>query len=184
MPTIVKNKFSPSVNILRDKGVAFDYTQTRNASQAASTILNNYRSGVRSFIIIGAYGTGKSSFLLALSQNLSKKTQHFSEFKKQFGALLEFDFIDIVGEYNSLEKYFSMLLGGKHNLTAELIIEALESKRRHLARKKKGLAILIDEFGKFLEYASKNNPELELYFIQQLAEWSNNVNRQQKVDKK
>ena len=34
--------------------------------------------------------------------------------------------------------------------------------------------ILIDEFGKFLEYASKNNPEKELYFVQQLAEFCNN----------
>ena len=34
--------------------------------------------------------------------------------------------------------------------------------------------MLIDEFGKFLEYASKHNPENELYFIQQLAEFCNN----------
>ncbi|MBM3454037.1 MAG: hypothetical protein FJX80_02695 [Bacteroidetes bacterium] len=175
MPTIVKNKFSPSVNILRDKGVAFEYTQTRNSSLSVNTILNNYRSGVRSFILIGAYGTGKSSFLLALSQALSKKIQHFSEFKKQFGVLPEFDFIDIVGEYSSLEKCFSKLLDEKQNLTADLIIEALEAKRKNLAKKKKGLAIVIDEFGKFLEYAAKNNPESELYFVQQLAEWANNA---------
>ncbi|HET8810342.1 MAG TPA: hypothetical protein VFM65_08770 [Flavobacteriaceae bacterium] len=34
--------------------------------------------------------------------------------------------------------------------------------------------LFIDEFGKFLEFASKNNPENELYFIQQLAEFCNN----------
>ncbi|MCF6173978.1 MAG: EAL domain-containing protein, partial [Campylobacteraceae bacterium] len=39
------------------------------------------------------------------------------------------------------------------------------------------LIISIDEFGKFLEYASKNNPEKEMYFIQQLAEFVNDVNR-------
>ena len=106
MPTIARNKFSPSVNIQRDKGVAFDYTQTRNASQAVNTILNNYRSGVRSFVLIGAYGTGKSSFLLALTQSLSKKSLHFSEYKKQISVLPDFEFIDVVGEYNSLEKCF------------------------------------------------------------------------------
>src|SRR5690606_17294059 len=37
------------------------------------------------------------------------------------------------------------------------------------------LFILIDEFGKFLEYACKHNPEKELYFIQQLAESCNNA---------
>ena len=36
-----------------------------------------------------------------------------------------------------------------------------------------GIAFIIDEFGKFLEYAAKNNPEVELYFIQQLCEWIN-----------
>jgi ribosomal protein S15P/S13E len=34
--------------------------------------------------------------------------------------------------------------------------------------------LFLDEFGKFLEYASKHNPENELYFIQQLAEFCNN----------
>lgn len=174
MPTIVKNKFSPSINIQRDKGVSFDYTQTRNASHAVNAILNNYRSGVRSFVLIGAYGTGKSSFLLALTQSISKKTLHFSEYKKQIGALPEFEFIDIVGEYTSLEKCFSKNFGSKHDLSSDLIISALEEKRRALAKKKKGLAIIIDEFGKFLEFASKNNPEAGLYFIQQLAEWANN----------
>ena len=33
---------------------------------------------------------------------------------------------------------------------------------------------MVDEFGKFLEYASKNDPDKELYFIQQLAEFCNN----------
>jgi hypothetical protein len=174
MATITKNKYSPSVNILRDKGAAFDYTQTRNASQAANTILNNYRSGVRSFVLIGAYGTGKSSFLLALSQSLSKRNSHFPELKKQFGSLPEFEFLDVVGEYGSLESYFNKILGNKKSFTSDLLIEELENKRKQVAKKKKGLAIVVDEFGKFLEFAAKNNPESELYFIQQLAEWANN----------
>src|SRR5205085_3353488 len=49
---------------------------------------------------------------------------------------------------------------------------------KQLQRKGKGLAFFIDEFGKFLEYAAKHNPEAELYFIQQLAEWINNSNSQ------
>ncbi|MCP4401992.1 MAG: hypothetical protein GY801_32420, partial [bacterium] len=35
------------------------------------------------------------------------------------------------------------------------------------------LVIAIDEFGKFLEYAASHSPEEELYFIQQLAEYAN-----------
>ena len=40
-----------------------------------------------------------------------------------------------------------------------------------------GLIILIDEFGKFLEYAAQTNPEEELYFIQELAEYVNDKNK-------
>ena len=36
------------------------------------------------------------------------------------------------------------------------------------------LILVIDEFGKFLEYASQHSPEKELYFIQQLSEFANN----------
>ncbi|MFL3663345.1 MAG: hypothetical protein ACJ04Q_05030 [Flavobacteriales bacterium] len=39
------------------------------------------------------------------------------------------------------------------------------------------LVISIDEFGKFLEFAANNNPEKEMYFIQQLAEFVNDPNR-------
>src|SRR5690606_11688769 len=50
-----------------------------------------------------------------------------------------------------------------------------DKKYKQLQRKGIGLAFIIDEFGKFLEYASKNNPGIELYFIQQLCEWINNT---------
>ena len=33
--------------------------------------------------------------------------------------------------------------------------------------------IIVDEYGKFLEYAAKNNSEESLYFIQELAEFIN-----------
>jgi hypothetical protein len=36
------------------------------------------------------------------------------------------------------------------------------------------MVIVVDEFGKFLEYAAQNAPEKELYFIQQLSEFVNN----------
>ena len=37
----------------------------------------------------------------------------------------------------------------------------------------KFLFIVVDEFGKVLEHAAKNNPERELYFLQKLAEFVN-----------
>ena len=45
-------------------------------------------------------------------------------------------------------------------------------------RSKNGLLVIaIDEFGKFLEYAAKFDPDRELYFIQQLAEFVNDTDR-------
>ncbi len=56
------------------------------------------------------------------------------------------------------------------------IIKAIDKQYKANRKKGKGLVILVDEFGKFLEFASKHNPESELYFIQQLAEWTNDSN--------
>ena len=54
------------------------------------------------------------------------------------------------------------------------IIEKLEQKRKSLLKKQKGLVVIIDEFGKFLEYAAENNSSEELFLLQQISEWSNN----------
>jgi len=172
--TTTRNKFSLSTNILRDKNIKIDYVSTRNANNALASILGEYKRGVRSYVIIGAYGTGKSSFLVALRQTLSKETNHFSEHDVSLRKLPEFEFIDVVGEYSSLEENLSELLSLDGKKTAQSIIRELEKKRKLLQKKGKGLVLVIDEFGKFLEYAAKNSPESELYLIQQIAEWVNN----------
>ena len=55
----------------------------------------------------------------------------------------------------------------------EDVIQLIDKYYKSIIKSGRGLAIVIDEFGKFLEYAAKNNPERELYFIQQLAEYVN-----------
>jgi hypothetical protein len=61
MPT----KFTTSVNIIRDKGRELNYIPTPNAIRIVDQICNDFKKGIRSFNIIGSYGTGKSSFLWA-----------------------------------------------------------------------------------------------------------------------
>ena len=73
------NNFSTSVNILRDTDKDFHYIPTPNAKQVVSQIVNDFKKGIRSFIIIGTYGTGKSSFLLALEQSI-RGTKRFLQF--------------------------------------------------------------------------------------------------------
>ena len=171
-----KIKFSPSINIIRDNDYEFNYIPTLNAAQAFSSILNDATLGIKSHVLIGAYGTGKSSFLLALKQTLEKTNIHFKGYQKVLNGTPSFEFISIVGEYGSFEGYFAKYynLGSQYS-TAD-VIKAIDKHYKVNKRKGKGLALLIDEFGKFLEYASKHNAESELYFIQQLAEWANDSN--------
>ncbi len=168
-----KIKYSPSVNIIRDNNYIINYVVTPNANRVFTSLLNDVLVGIKSHVLIGAFGTGKSSFLLSLKQTLEGKYTHFKGHQKLLNSIPKYEFLAIVGEYTSFEQYFAKMLQlGKGYTTAE-IIKSLDKKQSALKKKGMGLAILIDEFGKFLEFAAKNNPDSELYFIQQLAEWVN-----------
>lgn len=166
------NNFSTSVNILRDTDKDFHYIPTPNAKQVVSQIVNDFKKGIRSFNIIGTYGTGKSSFLLALEQSI-KGTKRF--FEPNFGASPKVDFVKIVGSYTSIVEQFADTFEVNTNKNKhENILSEIFNRYHSLGKNNGVLFIFLDEFGKFLEYASKHNPETELYFIQQLAEFCNN----------
>jgi hypothetical protein len=174
-----KIKFSPSINIQRDNEYDFDYIATPNSSKVFHQVLSDSLVGVKSHVIIGAYGTGKSSLLLAAKQTLSGRKVHFEGYDKLITQLPNFEFVPIVGTYASLTEQFAQLLNiQQKDYSANDIIKGLEKYYQKLQKKGKGLAFFIDEFGKFLEYAAKQNPEAELYFIQQLAEWINSSDHQ------
>jgi hypothetical protein len=177
--SITKIKFSPSINIRRDSQYDFDYIATPNSSKVFQQILSDTLVGVKSHVIIGAYGTGKSSLLLATEQTLNGFKKHFQGFDNIINQLPKFEFIEIVGTYSSITERFAEVLEIKQSdYSSNDLIKALEKYYKKAQKQGKGLAFLIDEFGKFLEYAAKYNPEVELYFIQQLAEWINNTNSQ------
>jgi ribosomal protein S15P/S13E len=166
------NNFSTSVNILRDTDKDFHYIPTPNAKQVVSQIVNDFKKGIRSFNIIGTYGTGKSSFLLALEQSI-KGTKRF--FEPNFGASHKVDFVKIVGSYSSIIEQFAEPFEVNTNKNKhENILSEIFNRYHPLGKNNGVLFIFLDEFGKFLEYAAKHNPETELYFIQQLAEFCNN----------
>ncbi|TGD58983.1 hypothetical protein [Flavobacterium humi] len=165
-------KFTTSTNIIRDTDRELKYIPTPNAIRISNQISNDFKLGIRSFNIIGSYGTGKSSFLWAIEQTLKAN-------KLYFGLNLisnpKIDFIKIVGEYQSLKDTLADLFeirNDKH--LSENIFSHIYNRYYDLDQKNPLLFIVIDEFGKFLEYASNNQPEKELYFIQQLAEFANN----------
>ena len=58
------------------------------------------------------------------------------------------------------------------------ILDSLKNYYVQCQEKRKFLLIVVDEFGKVLEHAAKNNPEKELYFLQKLSELVNVPTRQ------
>ncbi|MCZ4409100.1 hypothetical protein O3Q51_09785 [Cryomorphaceae bacterium 1068] len=159
------NKFSPSINIIRDENKDFNYILTPNSEKIAGQIGHDFKKGMHAFTMIGSYGTGKSSFVLELDKSIRGKGKLPIDlgFKPKKVQTLR-----IVGQYQSLIQYMHDLLDIKEDFEGnQKIFDALFE----LAGSSDLLLIYIDEFGKFLEYASKNNPDKELYFLQQLAEF-------------
>ena len=173
----MKHTFSLSANI--ENGFAKDaqYIVTPNGQHAIHSIVSDYQTGIHSFTIIGTYGTGKSSFLLALESDLQKqRKQQYLLNPKSLQQTAEFEILKIVGDYSEM----SILLQRSLNVEGSKISVLDELKAYYSRCQKQGkfLVIIIDEFGKVLEHAAKNNPEKELYFLQKLCEVVNNPQRQ------
>ncbi|MFH7018631.1 hypothetical protein [Flavobacterium sp. FlaQc-47] len=166
------NKFTTSVNIIRDKGKELNYIPTPNSNRVVNQIVNDFKKGNRSFNIIGSYGTGKSAFLWAFQQSLSNNKKYFGIHLLQKPTI---EFVNIVGEFRSIIETFADVFDvkSKKNIS-ENIFSEIFNKYHELGAENSILFLVIDEFGKFLEYASQHEPEKELYFIQQLAEFANN----------
>lgn len=163
-------KYTPSVNI--EYGVEdFNYIVTPNALQVTANIVSSYQTGIHSFTIIGSYGTGKSSFLLALESDLSNNTSNLLLNKKILGNFSSFEILNIVGDYESLSNILCEKI--RTDYDSKNIFDTLLKVYQRCANQDKMLIIAIDEFGKILEHAAKNNPEKELYFIQRFAEFVN-----------
>ena len=165
-----------SANIENGFPEGIQYIVTPNGKKAAQSIVDGFRSGIHSFSIIGTYGTGKSSFLLAFEEDLkannrNKRLINPSNLYDGKG----FEVMNIVGDYTEL----AVLLGRKLSVEgrSQSILDELKKYYNQLKAQNKFLLIVIDEFGKVLEHAAKNNPEQEVYFLQKLAEFVNAASR-------
>ncbi|WP_022850804.1 hypothetical protein [Limisalsivibrio acetivorans] len=158
--------FRPSVNIVRDIKKDFKYIVTKNVSDILDQLLDNHKAGFKVFNIVGSYGTGKSSFLLAIMRTLLGIEKHL-----KLDRLLKGDQIKVLsvtGAYKSFRDEICNALDV--NIETENIISDLMVSLERFGEKNTSLLISVDEFGKFLEYAANNNPEQELFFMQEFAE--------------
>lgn len=166
-----KGTFRLSSNIADGYFDENKYIATPNAKRVAGIIVDDFRAGMHSFTIVGAYGTGKSTFLLQFEKDIEggkKKPVLINPKTLGEGG---FEVMNIVGDYAEL----TTILQGKLKYTAGKgsILDQLNEYYQHLQKEGKFLVIVIDEFGKILEHAAKNNPERELYFLQKFAEFVN-----------
>lgn len=166
-------KYSASVNIEIGVQDDFQYIVTPNVKRVLGEIVSSVAAGVHSFSIIGTYGTGKSSFIMALEKGLRGKDTSLVSNRSVFFGLDSFYLLNIVGEYASLQ----WLLANKLNTENNNALDALKQYCKRAEAKNKAVIIVVDEFGKVLEHAAKNNPEEELYFIQQFCEILNDHRR-------
>ncbi len=168
--------FNVSTNIIRDEDANLNYIVTKNASENFNLIASNYRQNNKFQAIIGSYGTGKSSFLWAFEKNIKGKRNYFSSLAESYPGIKTAKFIKIIGEYKSISHSLAKVLlidEDKENIE-EKVLDKLSKAIKANWKKKAVTVLIIDEFGKFLEYAVKNNPDKEVYFIQLLAEFFNN----------
>ena len=170
-------KYIPSINIESGIHQEFQYIVTPNAKEVLGNIVESFHSGIHSFTIIGNYGTGKSSFIVGLEKDLENGTSNLVTNRNVFGNVTTFEFMNIVGDYASLSDVLSAKLDIANFADSKNIFEALSNKYKECKKNGKFLFIVIDEFGKILEYAAMFNPEKELYFLQKLAEFVNHPSR-------
>ena len=163
--------YTPSINIQRDAQKDFAYLPTLNAQKVASQIASDFNKGLRAFTIVGSYGTGKSAFLLAFEQSLAGAKRSLDIDIDLRGRI---EFVNIVGSYGSVIGEFADQFGVNVNKNRNEFILS-EIFNRYVDLGEGGtLFLVIDEFGKFLEFAATHEPEREMYFLQQLAEFCNN----------
>ncbi|MBO7461665.1 MAG: hypothetical protein J6T96_03605, partial [Bacteroidales bacterium] len=164
-------KINLSANIENGFSNTFEYIATPNAIKSAKNIAENFKSGIHSFSIIGSYGTGKSSFLIALESDLTKQRKKpYLANPDIFSQKADFEILNIVGDYIDFETLLRRKLSVEGD--ADNILDGLKTYYEKIKKQNKFLLIVIDEFGKILEHAA-NNPERELYFLQKFAEMVN-----------
>ena len=168
-------KYTLSINIEHSTFNPESYIVTPNALGVVGHIIDSFNTGIHSFNIIGSYGTGKSNFLLALEDSLVNNSHILLANKGQFNGYTRFRFCKIVGDYTSLQNLLIEHLFP--NSASENLFENLSRFFAEAENRDEFVFIVIDEFGKLLEYAAKNNPERELYIFQKFTEFVNSEER-------
>ena len=134
--------YTPSVNI--DIGIDdnFQYIVTPNVRRVLCDIITGIQVGIHSFSIIGTYGTGKSSFIIELEEDLLHCNRKILlKNNSVFFGLNRFNIVNIVGEYKSLKS----IIAQKFKCEEEDVLTAVKEYCQQEERRGYGVLIAIDE---------------------------------------
>jgi len=141
---------------------------------AVSEVINN-NSNEAAISIIGPYGSGKSTTILLLHHYLSGNLPIDIEneliskgIRNPTNKYSDLDIYSVVGTRNSLNEVLNQIFG------TDNVIKYLSHTLKK--DKKKKFVLLLDEFGKFLEYATDNKKTGDIYILQRLAEFAQRSN--------
>ncbi len=170
----MKKTFKISTNIERDNKLDIDYIVTRNTNEVFDKIMFSHSKGQNSFTVIGSYGTGKSSFLWAIEKHLCGSPVFDLKSSTVDSEIVNYQFKRIIGENCSFKKTFCESFGFSNlaNSSNKKILKELDLSINEFQKNKTAIVILVDEFGKQLEYIAKHDVD-EMYFIQELCEYLN-----------
>jgi len=212
----VRNRFMRSTHLERDFGDAGlrDYIVTPQAKAMLErlTLGLAFHSRQRAWRITGDYGTGKSSFALALAQLLTYRRQHLPLALRQ---VVDFRLLGTgrpqlvpvlvtgsrepigVALLRSLQRAIeglrtrgkrprvlgrlrSVVSTSAHPVSDSVVVDLLAEANAYVCGtgKATGLLIVLDELGKFLEFAALHPDRQDVFLLQSLAEAASRSGKQ------
>jgi len=194
----IRGRFHRSVSLARDwhrGGDLSEYLVTPTIKEIARRVVDELEppNGARAWSITGPYGSGKSAFGLFLADLLAapKPSHPESQVLRKGRKFLKKPFVPVlvVAERGPLVPLVVRAIGDalrtvaptfsrrvatlseKRSVSgAELSEITLGAAKAVEEKGRGGLLLIVDELGKFLEFASSENPDGDVYFLQQLAE--------------
>ena len=209
----INKDFFKSINLSRDFYKNFsikNYVLTPLVQNILEDILDalEVSKSNRAWNIVGPYGSGKSVFMLFLSNLLSQINSYTHE---EAIHLLKAESLKLYKKYKQIEKeykdFFPILITGsrtslekalqeglkeslekanlnelakkyedffiKENITSEEIKKLILSLHKEIQNfGYNGVILIIDEFGKILEYVALNIENHDIFLLQDLAEYA------------
>ena len=192
----IPGRFYRSVNVAKDwrrPEALADYIVTPTVRELARQVLAELQTsnGLRAWSITGPYGTGKSAFAIFLADSLTRAKPFHKDARElridaelasrplvpalltaERGPLGPAILRATASALSEADPKFSRRLRGLagRSPTGDRVVESV-LQAASISRKKRrgGLLLIIDELGKFLEFAAGERQE-DPYLLQQLAE--------------